>query len=51
MIEQAMKRRVAPGVPDFDATYTVRADGLKIKHFGWDPEMMQQVAGNGGRHA
>ena len=32
-----MKRRVPPKAPDFDETYTVRADGLKIKHFGWDP--------------
>ncbi len=36
-IEKAMKRRVPPKIPDYDAEYTVRADGLKIKHFGWDP--------------
>ncbi|MGO9055971.1 MAG: LLM class flavin-dependent oxidoreductase [Candidatus Binataceae bacterium] len=51
IIEAAMKRRVEPVVPDFGPDYTVRADGQQIKHFGYDPEMMQQVAGNGGRHA
>jgi alkanesulfonate monooxygenase SsuD/methylene tetrahydromethanopterin reductase-like flavin-dependent oxidoreductase (luciferase family) len=37
VIEQAMKRRVEPKVTEYDEDYVVRADGLKIKHFGWDP--------------
>ena len=37
MIEKAMKRRIEPKIPDYGEDYVVRADGLKIKHFGWDP--------------
>jgi hypothetical protein len=46
VIEKAMKRRVEPEIPDFGEEYVVRADGLKIKHFGWDPayaELLEQA--------
>ena len=42
-IEKAMKRRVPPKIPDYDAEYTVRADGQKIKHFGYDPSMPDRI--------
>jgi alkanesulfonate monooxygenase SsuD/methylene tetrahydromethanopterin reductase-like flavin-dependent oxidoreductase (luciferase family) len=37
VIEKAMKHRIEPKIPDYGEDYVVRADGLKIKHFGWDP--------------
>jgi alkanesulfonate monooxygenase SsuD/methylene tetrahydromethanopterin reductase-like flavin-dependent oxidoreductase (luciferase family) len=46
VIEKAMKRRIQPEIPDFGEEYVVRADGLKIKHFGWDPayaELLEQA--------
>ena len=42
IIEAALKRKVAPRIPEFGEDYVVRADGLNIRHFGYDPSMAQQ---------
>ncbi len=38
IIEQAMKRRIAPPAPQFADDYEYRADGTGIRHFYYEPE-------------
>lgn len=43
VIEKALKRRAQAPATEYDPDFTVRADGLKIKHFGWDPAYAEML--------
>ncbi len=58
VIETVMKRRVEPQTPWYNEEYSYKADGSMVRHWGYSPELMEQMAkaqqtaqpaGNGGQ--
>jgi hypothetical protein len=44
VIEAAMKRRVEPQTPWYNEEYSYKADGSMVRHWGYSPELMEEMA-------